>query len=701
LTIAIALILGLVAGACTSTDGADESTTSTDGGQATTTTTSAGASGSDTLPECPPLTQATGEVTGEYPGQFELAEYEAAAECVLAFSENPDIASLAAEITNIEGSLPPVADRLPAEPLVIEPVAEIGTYGGTLDGLARANEAGTADMLSVRHVNLVRLSPDLRTIMPNIAKSFSFNEDFTELTFELREGHRWSNGEPFTSEDVRFWLEDLQGNADLAGDLRPEFIIGGEPIEIDVIDDTTFRFVFAAPAPNFLMTLATAYWQPFQPDEFLKPFHPDYSADADDTAAEFGYESAADAIHAMWCPSNWKDCGSPWLTGSGTVWVPTLESHVVVDESTEARVLVANPYFHAVDTTGQQLPYIGAINVEFVEDSEIHLLRITNGETDYKSQGLTIGDYPVLDGSQEDGGYRTILAPAVGSNQIYSLNLAVEDPVKNEAFNDLRFRQAFSMALNRNEINDLVWFGQGIPQQYTPVDPNTVEFVTPEQLDSYVEYSPDVAIALLDEMGLAPDSDGCRIEIDLTFSDQEGSASLHELSQGYLRDVGICMNLKEVSSDDYRESAARNELDILTSPTNGTSGVAVVSNPEPMVPPFGGFFQPGPALHWAAYINGTDDGVQAVEPPADVYDAIELYDQFQSVPLGSAESDALGTQLVDIHVANLWKIGTVGSIAAPTIVRDVLKNVPDFTVHAYDFYWAYPFNPYQWFLTGE
>ena len=107
------------------------------------------------------------------------------------------------------GDLPPLAERLPSEPLVMVPYDSVGSYGGELDVLSNATEAGTSDFLSVRHVNLVRYSDDLQTIVPNIAKSWEWNADFTQLTFKLRAGHKWSDGAPFTSADVKFWYDNL------------------------------------------------------------------------------------------------------------------------------------------------------------------------------------------------------------------------------------------------------------------------------------------------------------------------------------------------------------------------------------------------------------------------------------------------------------------------------------------------------------
>jgi len=677
----------LIAAACGDSGGSSsaEATTTTAG--STPTTTAAAAPAPTTTAADNSCTGTTAsELAGQYPGQFELAEYESAAGCTMSFSENPDIGSLAGQITHITGDLPAVADRLPAEPLVIAPSESIGSYGGTLNGLSRANEAGTSDLLSFRHVNLVRFAPDLVTILPNVAKAFEFNSDFTELSFTLREGMKWSNGEAFTSEDVRFWLEDLVENQEIAGDLRSNFIIGGEPLGIEVIDDLNFKLIFGAPTPGFLGTLATTFIQFFQPDEFLKQFHPDYSSVAN-----------TDKILEMWSPSNWKDVGSPWLTGTGDVWTPTLEPFIVVDESTEERHLVANPYFFAVDTAGNQLPYINEMSELFVEDSQVAQLRITNGEVDYKTQALTIADFPVLNDNQDGGGYKVQLAPSAGTNVFYAFNLAIADPDLNAAFNDVRFREAFSLALNRSEINELIYFGQGIPQQSTPADPNTVGFVTDDQLNAFIDYDPAQANALLDDMGLTPGADGCRINLNLNFSDQGSPADMHELVRGYAKDVGICITVKQVSSDQYREAAARNEQQMLTWANDGTTGAFIVGATNQLLPQFGEFFNPGPALHWEA-AAGVDNGVDPVDPPADVAKLYDLVAQFQQAPLGSPESDKIGNEIVQIHVDNLWKIGTIGSVPAPTIFSNDLHNDPEFTVHTYDFYWAYPFNTYSWYL---
>ncbi|MEM9269437.1 MAG: ABC transporter substrate-binding protein, partial [Pseudomonadota bacterium] len=369
---------------------------------------------------CPAVTVADmqGVAMGEFPQQYELAEFEAAANCSMAFSENPEIAALNGEIQG-NGALPPVAERLPSEPLVIAPYEAIGTYGGTMRALSNATEAGTSDFLSTRHVNLVRYSDDLQTIVPNVAKSWSWNADFTELTMELREGHKWSDGAPFTSEDIRFWLENLALDPNVIEKPKDYVLAGGEPIAIEIMDATTFKFVLAAPKPGLLVHFAVSYAQPFQPAHFLGQYHPSLSGDADAKAAELGFESGYELVNYYYGNSDWTDTPSPMLRDPAKAETlpyatqPTLESHIYVSDTTEGRKLVANPYFHMVDTTGQQLPYISRQDELYANDNEVRILKLVNAEADYKSQSLTLGAAPLLLENQEKGDYSIQLKPTI------------------------------------------------------------------------------------------------------------------------------------------------------------------------------------------------------------------------------------------------------------------------------------------------
>ena len=210
---------------------------------------------------CVGTTMNDAQTGGKYPQQYELSEYESAAGCTMKFSDNPNIASINATIQGNPGSLPPVEDRLPDEPLVVVPYESIGKYGNTINFLSNATEAGTSDMLSTRHVNLLRFADDLTTIVPNVAKDYEWNDDFTTLTFMLRKGHKWSNGEPFVARDVEFWYEDLMMNPKIREKPYPYLLVGGEPMTVDVIDDQTVRFNLPSPFPGLTATIAWSYNQ--------------------------------------------------------------------------------------------------------------------------------------------------------------------------------------------------------------------------------------------------------------------------------------------------------------------------------------------------------------------------------------------------------------------------------------------------------
>jgi peptide/nickel transport system substrate-binding protein len=642
---------------------------------------------------CPAITLADrGDIgPGKYSRQYELADFENSAGCEMSFSENPAIAELNAQITN-NPNLPPVEERLPTEPLVIVPYEAIGQYGGEFNALSNATEAGTSDFLSVRHVNLVRYGDDYVNIEPNVAKGWEWNDDFTEVTFELREGHKWSDGAPFTSADVAFWLNDLILNPDVYPDVPGFAQFGDETMKVEVIDDTTFKFVFPVPTPGILSFFATTYIQPWQPKHFF------------DKKAEEGM-SLAQVAELYYGNSDWTDTPSPLLSGDANDVLPTLESHILVEETTEGRHLVANPYFFMVDTAGNQLPYINEQDEQYVPDAEVRNLKITNGEVDYKVQSIDIIDYPLYKENEEKGNYTAGLGFGVGETIFYGFNLTHPDESLREIFSDLRFRQAMSLAINRDEIVELVYLGQAEPIQATPADPNTVDFVSDEHKTAFIEYNPDQAIALLDEMGLVDaDGDGLRdrldgspLTLDLQFSTQGGPAATHELVKDYWEAVGISTRVKEVTSDEYRERANSNQADVITWKYDGTAGAIIVLNTEMLLPPFGEPFNPGIAYGWQEWMNS--DGASGVEPPGDVVALYDTVAQFLQHPLGTDESNSLGEQIVDTHVNNLWKIGIAGNVQQPIIRHNTLKNFGPYEVVSYDYYRSYPMIPAQWYFS--
>lgn len=681
----------------------------------TETTTSGSAASGSAGGNCPAVTVADmqGIDEGSYPQQFDLVDYETAADCKLSLTANPEIDDLNAEI-NGNAELPPLEERLPEEALVVVPYEEIGQYGGTLTGLSKATESGSSDLLSVRHVNLFRYADDLRTIVPNVARDFEWNDDYTELTVYLRKGHKWSDGEPFTAEDIAFWYNNVLANETLYEKGIPDrFLVDGEPMVVEAVDETTIKFTLPKPKPGLTALFATDYAQPFLPRHFLGQFHPDIDPDAEENAKAAGFETWAEAFNFYYGSSDWKDVPSPLLKDPAKAEeldravMPTLESHILVKETAGGRQLVANPYFHQVDTTGQQLPYISRINEVYVAEKEIQNLKLSNGEVAYKAQSVFGEDLPVLQQNEEKGNYTIDVVPTVGEMMVvYSPNVNHKDEGMRQILGDLRFRQALSLALNREEMNELVYFGLGRPMQYTAFDPNTVDFVTDEQIAYMADYDPDQAQELLDDMGLKDaDGDGKRdrpdgspLTINLQFSNQGGPVQMHELFAQYLQDVGINVQVKEVTSDEYRASQAANDLDIFTWTKTYTSAY-IAGSREPFVPPFGDYFNATNGHLWAKYLE--TDGAEGLEPPEWVAKLDETSAKYQQYPLGTEESNRLGKELVDLVQEDLIYIGTVGSPSEPVYRRNDLGNFKTFTAKTYDYYWSYPFRPTQWFFKQE
>lgn len=662
--------------------------------------------------DCPPVTAADmGGLTSAFPQQFELAEFQEAANCTLGFAENPDISALNARIQG-NGDLPPLGDRLPAEPLVVAPYTAIGSYGGILRGTSRATEAGTSDLLSVRHANLVRYADDLQTIVPNIARSWDWNEDFTRLTFHLRAGHKWSDGEPFTAEDVVFWYNDLILNRNIYETTPSRWLFAGEPAIVEAVDETTVVFTFPVPAPGLLNRFAVDYGQPFQPRHFLGQFMDAHNPDAAARRAELGFGSEGEAVNFFYGPSDWKDIPTPLLRDAtridaiGRGVVPTLESHIVIEDTAQGRRLVANPYFHMVDTAGNQLPYINEILETYVPEREVNMLRMLDGQVHWKQQAVFLDDFPVLMENAERANITVGLAPAPGSMTYYAFNRGHNDPVLREVFADPRFSIAMSIAMDRDEINEIVFLGQGRPANALPVEPATVGFVTEEHLTRNTEYDPERANALLDAMGLDMGSDGIRrlpdgrpFSLRLTFANQGGPVQLHELVRDYWGAVGVRVDLREVSSDEYRAGGNNNELDILTWKNDGVSAPAFSQDPRAAFPPFGDFFNPGPGIAWDRWMR--TDGAEGVEPPADIMRLWDLAERLTQIPLGTPESDEIGREIVEIHLDQMIRIGTVGEIPEPYMFHNSLQNVKPLTAKTYDYYWVYPYRPQQWFFAGN
>ena len=657
---------------------------------------------------CPAVTVADpqGVKAGAFPQQYELSEFQKLAGCKLGFAENPDIGKLNAMIKGNPAKLPDVAKRLPEEPLVVAPYEAIGKYGGTLRGLSNASEAGTSDLLSLRHVNFARYSDDLQTIVPNVAKGWKWNKDFTQLTFYLRKGHKWSDGAPFTSADVKFWYDNVVMDKNIFKKPKPYALVAGKRMTVETPDPYTVVFKLPAPKPGLLATFAFSYAQPFLPKHFLGKFHPAINKDADKLAQSYGFKDGYALIKAYYGNSDWMDTASPMLNSKDKVGklpkatYPTLEPYILVKETTEGRHLVANPYYFAVDTNGHQLPYISEIDETYANDKQVRILKLINGEVDYKTQSLDLTMAPILLENQKKGNYTVELKPTIAF-PTFSFNVTDADPEKRKIFGDLRFRKAMSMAINRDEINETAYFGQGKPMQYIAFSPRP-DFIDAKWEKFALGFDKEKAKKLLDEVGLKDaDGDGFRdlpsgkkLVLNLQFATQGTPTKVAELVAQYWTDVGVKTNVKEITPDEYRSAQSANKLDVGN--WKKSQPLAIIqANPELFKPPFENYFGHRNGMLWAEYIDS--NGKKGVKPPAWVDEMSKTIDAFQSATPGSDEAKKLGNKLVEMMTSHLLFIGTVLA-PAPVYHRNVLKNFPHFKTNSFEYYWAYPYRAIQWYF---
>jgi peptide/nickel transport system substrate-binding protein len=622
------------------------------------------------------------------PQQGELSEVEPAIG-KLVFKDNPLFADRVKS-----GALPAVDKRLPQEPLVVVPYEECGRYGGTLRGLSRALESGSAEVLTWRQVNLVRLSDDLSTIVPNVAKSWTWSEDRKQITFTLRKGHKWSDGAPFTADDVVFYFDDIIKNKDLFPTTRAEWMSGGKPVDVEKIDETTFKLTFAVPNPGLLHFLATggSYFAAYAPKHHYVKYHAKYNPKAEDEAKAAGAENWVKNFHRIW--SRWKDAET---IPAHALTRPTLESHVIeVETNTQRRIFVANPYYFKVDTAGNQLPYIDRHHERFL-NKELSLLAILNSEVDQKAQGIDLEDYPVLKENEPKAGYRLSLPPGQTAYPI-AFNITHRDPALRQIFADVRFRQAMSLAINRQEMNETLWFGLGTPAAALPLK---VPFTSEADRNHMIKYDPATANKLLDDMGLKRGADGIRLRADgkplsllWEYSSQFASSNGIQLVRGYWRAVGVDANLKEITTQLTRQKALEGGADILME-WDVPFEPNLISDVQTYMPPY----RASSPLFGAAWRDWhVSKGTKGEEPPAWAKRLFAIEDEWRTLVPGSPRYLELGKEMVKINLDNLTIIGTVTDLPGPTVVSKRLANVRDWTVQHYNYARAYPFRPDQWYF---
>ena len=633
-----------------------------------------------------------------YPQQFAtVAAYEAASgNAIDSYQEAPMLADMVAA-----GDLPPVEERLPAEPVVVEPLESVGVYGGELAGPSTNPTCCGWDALEMRLQKLLTIDTDLTTIIPNIAKDFEASDDQTVFTITLREGHKWSDGEPFTTEDFRFYFEDVLSNADLTPAPGGPWAQNGVLPEMEIIDDVTVRYTYPEPYPSLVVALGSEVGnRGFRPAHYFQQFHIDYNENVSDLAAEQGFEDWIQMFNAKMTPYNFT-----WNLGSETdVYAPTLNTYVFTGEDSFGnKSYERNPYFFKVDIAGNQLPYTDGLRRILVEDLQVQDLKALAGEYSHYGWG-TLLSFPTYRDNEEAGGYRTATAEySRGNEYAIMFNFTTEDEVLREVFWDVRFRQAMSVAINRDEINDLVYFGLANPSQAAPVPSSA--FYQDWMTSNYAQYDPDLANQLLDEMGLDQrDGDGFRLRPDgetlfLNFQvsvPEEAWQRIGELVTDYWNDVGVKTNYKLIEIGLYRELRDGNAVDVAAWGYD-TTDIGDVSNSLTNLRPSWGARASGHL--WADWLDS--DGEEGVEPPEEIKELWEMGEDFLALSYGSDEWLEAGRAYYERHFEGLYVIGTIQRPPQPLLFKTNLKNTPpNDTVGQWS--WSYRqwvmFLPEQWYF---
>ncbi len=614
------------------------------------------------------------------------------------FNEAPVLAELVKA-----GKLPPVVERLPQEPLVVTPVEEVGQYGGTLRSTwyGPGSSAGTIQLLL--YESFVLKDPYRGgQIIPNIAEEWTLSEDGRVMTVFLRKGIKWSDGVPFTADDVMFWWEDFVLNDELMP-VKPLWVSkwGGK---VEKVDTYTIKVVFPEPRPVVAYRLL---WYDaiqgeitqglgYMPKHYMKQFHPKYTPveKLEETMKKEGFDTWYSLFSTK--ASTWDRTLNPEL--------PVLEAWVLKETSPTRVTFERNPYYWKVDTDGNQLPYIDRIVFTTLQNPEVAVLKVASGEIDLVAE-LPISNYTFFMEGREQGDYRVYLWESAISNQVglFINQTYSEDEVLWDLFREKEFRIALSLAINRNEINQIVYQGLGIPLQVS-VSPSSPYYVK-EFGESYIQYDPDEANRLLDELGLTKrDKEGYRLRPDgkrleilieaITVAEAQQDPILFELIKEYWKNVGIKLDIKPISSTLHSERKGANLLQVVTQhvdravdPFITTNGIETFFLPLRVGGPL-----PMPWIQWYE-----SEGKQGETPPDYILEGINLYNEAIRT-IDESQRNDLVKEILRIQADNLMGIGTVGLVPVQLIVKNDLHNIPEKGIWGWEFRGYTCYHPCQFFF---
>ena len=395
--------------------------------------------------------------------------------------------------------LPPVADRLPADPLVVVPAESMGPYGGTWESFTTSLGEGLHVDVEwyANATGLVRWAPDASGMVADVAESFTAAPDARSITFRLRPGLRWSDGQPFTSADVRFWCDAIAANQEISDNV-PAFL-ANRTGRIETPDPWTVRIVLDQPDSLLLATMGFEMWATdlcAAPRHYLERFLPGprSAAELSAEAVTAGFASWPERFRNRWSWRN-PDCPRLWA------WV------MKTPPPATTVVLERNPYYGKVDPDGRQLPYIDRVQFTLADPESVPI-KVMRGDSALQSRSLRTLDYSMLLKHQRHGRYQVRHWLGTVPSTALTFNRSIRSPWLRPLLNDGRFVRALSLAIDRQELIDLFAFGIGRPRHPAPQEASP--YADPALASRDTEHDPATTARLLDELGCRPGPDGMR-----------------------------------------------------------------------------------------------------------------------------------------------------------------------------------------------
>ena len=579
------------------------------------------------------------------------------------------------------GSLPHVQDRIPSEPLVVDLEAKgrsFGRQGGTLRTLISRTK-DVRQMVVYGYARLVGYQPDY-TLAPDILAAVDVEEG-RKFTLHLRPGHRWSDGMPFTSDDFRYWWENVANDPDITPSGPPDFMIVDNRLgKVTFPDEHTVVFEWQIPNPNFLPLLAQAS-PPFiyRPAHYLSQFHKKFAdPDALVEKVKAARVKSWAALHNK--RDNMNKFDNPAL--------PTLQPWInTSDKDSSRKLFVRNPYFHRIDSRGVQLPYIDVVQMTVVGGGLI-AAKANAGEVDLQARGLDFPDVAILKKGEADGGkYRTLLWANGAASQIAIYpNLNFADPVWREVMRDVRFRRALSLGIDRRMINRALYFGLASEGGMSALSQSAL--YNDDNTHAWSMMNLAHANALLDDMGLTdrtpaglrklPDGRPMEFVIETAGERSEEENALAIIADTW-RELGIRLIMRPLDRDILRNRfyAGRTMASVWFGWDNGLPGPS--TSPSYLAPTNQEFFA---WPMWGQYYQTVG---QAGSPP-DMQPAKRLMllaNDWNHTDDPQVRED-IWKRMLAIHAEQQFAIGVLAEAPQPVVVSNDLMNVPEHGIWAFD-----------------